>query len=290
MQDTVPGTHILPTRVVGPATTCSVPSRSARLAASGRRGTADRFLHVLGIHGDPVVSQNARIAVANRKARRTAWYGQAYGYARAFSYSPDQERQESGWQKAIQRSRRKDVVSWTLQPEEGVFPLETIRLGAEDASQMILNPVAALMIERATVEWPAQIRHWKYVKQKFERLGRETGSGSSRDRTLSDVLPETSRKTDCIADRTGYLWARTVNMPILRWPRAALTQLAGRTRRHGGQAKAGGREAGPGTAGASVLVRDCAHSKARTVRRHRGTRRRYLPLFRLRTCHRRRQD
>jgi putative DNA methylase len=64
-----------------------VASRAAILA-SLLPADADRakFLHILGIHGDPVEAKK-RIAVANRKGERLG--AGAYGYTRAFSYTPD---------------------------------------------------------------------------------------------------------------------------------------------------------------------------------------------------------
>ncbi|MCY3537160.1 MAG: hypothetical protein OXI08_10875 [Cyanobacteria bacterium MAG IRC4_bin_6] len=48
---------------------------------------ADRqtFLHILGIHGDPVAAKKC-IAKATREGVRLG--ADAYGYSRAFSYSP----------------------------------------------------------------------------------------------------------------------------------------------------------------------------------------------------------
>ncbi len=44
----------------------------------------ERFLHAIGIHGDPVAAKR-RIDVATRKGERLG--AAAYGYARAFKYS-----------------------------------------------------------------------------------------------------------------------------------------------------------------------------------------------------------
>ena len=66
-----------------------VASRAAVLA-SLLPADADRqkFMHVLGIHGDPVASRR-RIEDARR--RGTRFEGQAYSYPRAFSYLPGSE-------------------------------------------------------------------------------------------------------------------------------------------------------------------------------------------------------
>lgn len=64
-----------------------IASRAAVLASLLPVG-ADRkkFLHVIGIHGDPVAAKE-RIAAAERRAGRLG--PNAYGYTRAFRYTPD---------------------------------------------------------------------------------------------------------------------------------------------------------------------------------------------------------
>ena len=71
-----------------------VASRAAILA-SLLPANADRqkFLHVLGIHGDPVATRK-KIDDARRRGDR--FEGQAYSYPRAFSYVPN-KLTESGW-------------------------------------------------------------------------------------------------------------------------------------------------------------------------------------------------
>jgi putative DNA methylase len=66
-----------------------VASRAAILA-SLLPADADRtkFLHMVGIHGDPVAAK-VRIAEATRQGVRLGKV--VYGYSRAFSYSPDAE-------------------------------------------------------------------------------------------------------------------------------------------------------------------------------------------------------
>jgi putative DNA methylase len=68
-----------------------VASRAAVLA-SLLPADADRetFLHMLGIHGDPVAAKK-RIAKATREGVRLG--ADAYGYSRAFSHSPTEKEQ-----------------------------------------------------------------------------------------------------------------------------------------------------------------------------------------------------
>ena len=63
-----------------------VASRAA-ISASLLPATADRdrFLHLLGIHGDPIAAKK-RIAKATREGVRLG--ADAYGYPRAFGYLP----------------------------------------------------------------------------------------------------------------------------------------------------------------------------------------------------------
>jgi putative DNA methylase len=66
-----------------------VASRAAVLA-SLLPADADRttFMHMLGIHGDPMAAKK-RIAKATRERIRLG--SDAYGYSRAFNYSPREE-------------------------------------------------------------------------------------------------------------------------------------------------------------------------------------------------------
>lgn len=99
-----------------------VASRAAVLA-SLLPADADRkrFLHVLGIHGDPVA---ARRAVD--RARRTGIRVQnPYGYDRAYSYRPD--RDDRDWMKA---ALGKTPETYTvLDPTAGVEAFHSKRCG-----------------------------------------------------------------------------------------------------------------------------------------------------------------
>ena len=174
-----------------------VASRAAVLA-SLLPADADRekFLHVLGIHGDPVAAKK-RIAIANRTGDRLG--AAAYGYSRAFSYTPDN--QDRAW--LVENSVNAATV---VDPTAGggSVPFEAVRLGLETVAND-LNPVAAL-IERATIEWPTI--HGVAVKGVFEELGGEF-TAKVRKR-LAGVFPEEP------GDNTrpdGYLWARTITCP-----------------------------------------------------------------------------
>jgi putative DNA methylase len=69
-----------------------VASRAAVLASLlPADADRDKFMHVLGIHGDPVEAKK-RIAKADRDGVRLG--ADAYGYPRAFSYTPTEEDKE----------------------------------------------------------------------------------------------------------------------------------------------------------------------------------------------------
>ena len=174
-----------------------VAARAAVLA-SLLPSDADReqFLHLLGIHGDPVAAK-ARIANANRTGERLG--ADAYGYARAFSYTPAPE--EKGW---LTKSLGNGLTVLDPTAGGGSIPFEALRLGVSVHAND-LNPVAAF-IERATVQWPAS--HGPQLKAVFEELGAQLVA-EIRER-LSGVFPEEPEE-DTRPD--GYLWARTVTCP-----------------------------------------------------------------------------
>ena len=138
-----------------------------------------------------------RIAIANRKGERLG--ADAYGYSRAFGYSPDNS--ENNW--LAENSVDQAIV---LDPTAGggSIPFEAIRLGI-GTSANDLNPVAALIL-RATFEWPA--KQGVTVKNIVEELGAEF-TRVVRQR-LCGVFPDEPRD-DTRPD--GYLWARTITCP-----------------------------------------------------------------------------
>ena len=118
-----------------------VASRAAILA-SLLPADADRekFLHVLGIHGDPVAARNE----IDRAKRTGVRVDNPYGYDRAFSYLLGQ----SDW--AWLRAMLDDAIEGftVLDPTAGggSIPFETMRMGLAPLAND-LNPVAALNYE-----------------------------------------------------------------------------------------------------------------------------------------------
>ena len=177
-----------------------VSSRAAVLA-SLLPADADRekFMHVLGIHGDPVATRR-RIDAARRRGQR--FEGQAYSYPRAFGYVPNPD--DKDWLMAM-LGRSLDSLT-ILDPTAGggSIPFEVARLGAE-ATANDLNPVSALIM-RATVEWPS--RYGSALTSEFEHL-----SGRfirEREERLAPCFPP-EESIDAIS--TNFIWARTITCP-----------------------------------------------------------------------------
>ena len=128
--------------------------------------------------------------------------GQAYGYARAFSYIPSKEDKE--WLETSLK-RPPDSIS-ILDPTAGggSIPFEALRLGTK-AIANDLNPVSALIM-RATVEWPAEFG--EELKSEFKELSERFVS--TREWRLKQYFPG-ELDEDCIT--TNYLWARTIGCP-----------------------------------------------------------------------------
>ncbi len=174
-----------------------VASRAAVLASLlPADADRDRFLHVLGIHGDPVAARK-RISAANRTGERLG--AGAYGYPRAFGYVPDDA--DRLW---LHENTVRNAVVLDPTAGGGSVPFESVRVGLHTVAND-LNPVAAL-IERATIEWPA--RFGASLRSAVEALG-ERLTSEVRER-LAGVFPEEPGEH---TRPDGYLWARTIACP-----------------------------------------------------------------------------
>ncbi|MDO9713491.1 DUF1156 domain-containing protein [Paracraurococcus lichenis] len=174
-----------------------VASRAAVLA-SVLPAEADRakFMHAVGIHGDPVAARR-KIDAARRSGIRV---DNPYDWNRAFSHTPDEA--DRAWI-AAEVSIAVPVV---LDPTAGggSIPFEAARLGLPTLAND-LNPVAAL-IERATIEYP--LKHGPALRPAYETLAKEFRA--RLEGRLSAFFPQRDAP-DCY-DVT-YLWARTVRCP-----------------------------------------------------------------------------
>jgi adenine-specific DNA methylase len=146
----------------------------------------DRFLHDLGIHGDPVAAK-VRIAEATASGERLG--ADAYGYPRAFQYLP----------------LPLDSAATVLDPTAGggSIPFEAVRLGCT-AIGNDLNPVASLLL-KTTVELPLQ--HGSPLQARVEILGAEFVRRVRAQ--IAGLYPAEPNGWIC----DGYLWARTVTCP-----------------------------------------------------------------------------
>lgn len=99
-----------------------------------RNGHSKRFLHILGIHGDPVAAKQ-KMDVAKRTGNRIA---NLYGYDRAFKFLPSTE--DKVWLRE-QAARITGADSFVLDPTAGggSIPFEAERLGLSTISNE-LNP------------------------------------------------------------------------------------------------------------------------------------------------------
>ena len=176
-----------------------VASRAAVLA-SLLPADADRekFLHVLGIHGDPVAARR-KIDAAKRTGRDLG--PNPYGYKRAFTYTPSTTDIELIGSVAGSVAADPTILDPTA--GGGSIPIEIGRLGLA-ACANDLNPVATLIL-RATAEWPA--RHGFRLLGEFNRLASEfTRRAEPKYQGVFPSEPGGNRVE-------GYLWARTITCP-----------------------------------------------------------------------------
>jgi len=143
-----------------------VASRAAVLASLLPANTdKKRFLHVLGIHGDPVASRK-RIEKATREGVRLG--ADAYGYERAFKYIPSET--DKDWLNyEVNRVGLYSPVVLDLTAGGGSIPFEAVRLGFDTFANEI-NPVAAIIL-KATIAFP--IKQGTNILDKYKTLGPE---------------------------------------------------------------------------------------------------------------------
>ena len=176
-----------------------VASRAAVLGSLLPAGAdREKFLHLLGIHGDPVAARQA-IDRAKQSGKRIK---NPYDYDRAFKYCPTHEERRWLEQNGMRNWRSIRVLDPTV--GGGAIPFETHRSGLVTLGND-LNPVAALIAD-ATVTWPAQFP--RELADEFEALAsdwRQRIEKPLEDLFLQAGLPD-------IVDVT-YLHAHTVRCP-----------------------------------------------------------------------------
>ena len=159
----------------------------------------NKFMHVLGIHGDPV-----RTREAINRARRigeTLQGSNIYGYQRAFKYTPTAE--ELDWiEHEISSSSLDSVVVLDPTAGGGSIPFEAARLGTHSFSND-LNPVATLILN-GTVNW-----------SRVEGVLEESRCLMKRFVDLAEIKFENIFPTkDSENLTTNYLWTRTIHCPF----------------------------------------------------------------------------
>ena len=180
-----------------------VASRAAVLA-SLLPSDADRekFVHVLGIHGDPVAAKE-RIAEATRAGVRLG--KEAYGYARAFTYCLTDA--DNDWlRETIHGNGSPQKTCVVLDPTAGggSIPFEASRLGVSVIAND-LNPVAWLVLT-ATVRNP--VVYGQPLLDRYISLGRRFAElVRERMHRFFPVEPLPNSVPD------GYIWARTISCP-----------------------------------------------------------------------------
>lgn len=179
-----------------------VVSRAAILAALlPEDADRDRFLHMLGIHGDPVAARKRGEATKRRGEPVNEL--NLYGYPRAFKYVPD--RRDRAWFLAASGRLGLGGGPTVLDPTAGggSIPFEVVRVGLP-VLMNDLNPVAALLL-KATIEWPAHLG--KAVVDEFDRLAKAfVARAEPRFEGVFGPEPE-----NVIV--LGYLCARTIRCP-----------------------------------------------------------------------------
>ena len=176
-----------------------VASRAAVLASLlPADADRERFLHVLGIHGDPIKTRR-RLDAAKRSKEYLGL--NPYGYKRAFAYSPTGD--DRHWLESTAGRALETLTILDPTAGGGSIPIEVHRMGYTAVAND-LNPVAALIIN-ATVEWPRA--HGSSLREQFDDVAREfIRRAEPKYERVFPAEPEGVRIE-------GYLWARTVTCP-----------------------------------------------------------------------------
>ena len=176
-----------------------VASRAAILASLlPAEENRDRFMHAIGIHGDPVAAKKA-IEQARRTGVRIE---NPFKYPRAFNHTPDESDRE-WFDMAFSGGHGTHTV---LDPTAGggSIPLEAVRLGLVSLAND-LNPVASVIM-KATIEWPM---HFPVVlKKEFDSLSRVWRKGVRERMNFAYPQRDAPDQID-----HSYLYARTITCP-----------------------------------------------------------------------------
>ena len=176
-----------------------VISRAAVLASILPAGAdRNRFIHALGIHGDPVKMRRV-IDQANKEKKKLG--PNPYGYKRAFTHVPSND--DHAWISDAMGQGMETILVLDPTAGGGSIPLESHRLGCATAAND-LNPVASLLLY-ATINWPSAFG--TRLIDEFRALG---------DRFVARAVTKYANVFPAVPENTvihGYLWARTIPCP-----------------------------------------------------------------------------
>ena len=193
-----------------------VISRAAVLA-SILPASADRkkFIHMLGIHGDPVMMRQV-IDRANKEKKKLG--ANPYGYKRAFTYVPDGD--GHAWMSDEAGQDLGTILALDPTAGGGSIPMEAHRLGCATVANDI-NPVATLLLY-ATVNWPNRFGI-KLIKELQEVRDRFIASAESKYDGIFPLIPKDTTVN-------GYLVGTNHSMSVLLRLGSPLATLADRAR------------------------------------------------------------
>ncbi len=188
-----------------PLVTARTAVLASMLPADANR---DRFMRLLGIHGD-AVAVKSELTEARRTGARTR--RDPYGYKRAFSYTPDADDRQWLADEMTKLGITEPVV---CDPTAGggAIPLEAMRLGLGSLAND-LNPVASAILG-ATVEAP--VKHGDVLLRETQRVFarfREVCDAELSELYAPEPAPETAPETTPETKVFAYLWARTIRCP-----------------------------------------------------------------------------
>ena len=236
-----------------------VASRAAVLASLlPADADQDKFLHALGIHGDPVATRR-RIDAANRTRQHLG--PNPYGYKRAFSYAPNWKDKE--WAELANGCSLEALSVLDPTAGGGSIPFEADRIGFSVIAND-LNSVAALIL-KATVEWPR--RFGSALLEEFRQLTHEfIRRAEPKYERVFPLEPEGVRID-------GYLWARTITCPYCDGlvPLSPNWRLAPNGTGVRLKPRLGGSPGGHGRVCSFEIVRSAKDQSAGTVARGTGT-------------------
>jgi len=156
------------------------------------------FLKTLGIFGDPVAARK-RIAKAKLTGERL---GDAYGYPRAFTYTPEESTLKQMFRRICAYWASDEIRVLDPMAGGGSIPFEAMRYGFTTYANE-LNPVAYVIL-KATLEYPAKFGEG--LVEDIREYANMVGERARRE--LEPFFPKAEDE-----DIFAYIWARTVKCP-----------------------------------------------------------------------------